>query len=110
MLRQSGRKWIGLLPSALALATASPALADGAAVHKDYAKWLGRGVSVAWPNIPFTGGGWAEWSRAARAEAYPVLLAGDGPYRFAGEHMSYVTGWQEGAVRSAWEVIGRLGG
>ena len=31
MLRQSGRKWIGLLPSALALATASPALADGAA-------------------------------------------------------------------------------
>ncbi len=31
MLRQSGRKWIGLLPSALALATASHALADGAA-------------------------------------------------------------------------------
>lgn len=81
------------------------ALADGAAVHKDYTKWLGHGVSVAWPNIPFTGGGWAEWSRAARAEAYPVLLAGDGPYRFAGEHMSYVTGWQEGAVRSAWQVL-----
>jgi monoamine oxidase len=29
------------------------------------------------------------------------LLQGDGPFLFAGEHMSYINGWQEGAVRSA---------
>ena len=29
------------------------------------------------------------------------LLKGDGPFLFAGEHMSYINGWQEGAVRSA---------
>jgi monoamine oxidase len=29
------------------------------------------------------------------------LLKGDGPFLFAGEHVSYVNGWQEGAVLSA---------
>jgi monoamine oxidase len=37
------------------------------------------------------------------------LLKGDGPYLFAGEHMSFVTGWQEGAVRSAHKVLGDIG-
>jgi monoamine oxidase len=26
----------------------------------------------------------------------------------AGEHLSYLTGWQEGAILSAHEVIGRI--
>jgi monoamine oxidase len=34
-----------------------------------------------------------------------MLLKGDGPYLFAGEHMSFITGWQEGAVRSAHHVM-----
>jgi monoamine oxidase len=62
-------------------------------------------VSVAWKNVPFTRGGWAEWSRTARAKQFPVLLKGDGLYLFAGEHMSYINGWQEGAVRSAHKVL-----
>jgi|GEM_PF-4794567 len=32
----------------------------------------------------------------------------DGPIYLAGEHMSYVTGWQEGAILSAHEVIRHL--
>ena len=82
------------------------ALADGEHLHPGYGKDLRLGISVAWPKIRFSGAGWAEWSRAARTEAYPRLLAGDGPYLFAGEHMSHITGWQEGAVRSAHVAIG----
>lgn len=77
------------------------ALADGERLHPDYRKYLTRGVTVAWKNMPFTGGGWADWSQDARSRYYPMLLKGDGPFLFAGEHMSYLTGWQEGAVRSA---------
>jgi monoamine oxidase len=66
---------------------------------------LGAPVSVAWKKIPFNRAGWAEWSSAGRRDHYPVLLAGDGPFRFAGEHMSYITGWQEGAVLSAHHAI-----
>ena len=51
--------------------------------------------------LPFSGSAWAEWSRDARATYYGSLLKGDGPFLFAGEHMSYINGWQEGAVRSA---------
>jgi monoamine oxidase len=83
-------------------------LADVAHLHPAAPRFLGRGVSVAWKNIPYTQGGWAEWSREARATQFPLLLKGDGPYLFAGEHMSYITGWQEGAVRSAHHVLGDI--
>ncbi len=84
---------------------AEAALDDGERLHPGYRTSLAAPVSVAWPNIPYSGAGWAEWERETRAEHYPVLLAGDGPFRFAGEHMSYVTGWQEGAVLSAHVAI-----
>jgi monoamine oxidase len=83
-------------------------LADGARIHPGYADHLAKGVTVAWPKIPYSGAGWAEWDDRTRAEAYPVLLQGDGPVLFAGEHMSFITGWQEGAVRSAHYAIGQI--
>ncbi|MBV9734375.1 MAG: FAD-dependent oxidoreductase [Acidisphaera sp.] len=87
---------------------AADALADAAHIHPGCAQALGNAVSVAWPNIPFTGSAWAEWSRATRKQYYPVLLAGEGPFLFAGEHVSYVTGWQEGAVLSAHVAVAAL--
>lgn len=88
----------------------APALADGEQLHPGSTAQLGQGVSVAWPNIPYNRGGWAEWSREARRDHYRTLLAGDGPFHFAGEHMSYITGWQEGAVLSAHAAIRALAG
>jgi len=85
------------------------ALADGEHVHPEYRRWLDHGVAVAWKKIPFTGSAWAEWSKEARTAHYPLLLAGDGPFLFAGEHMSWITGWQEGAVRSAHYTLGQIG-
>ena len=77
------------------------ALDDGERLHPTYRRHLNKGVSVAWKNIPYSGSGWSEWSREARGKYYGQLLNGDGPFLFAGEHMSYINGWQEGAVRSA---------
>jgi monoamine oxidase len=81
------------------------ALADGERLHPNYRQHLTRGATVAWKDIPFTGGGWATWGQDARNRYYPALLKGDGPFLFAGEHMSYLTGWQEGAVRSAYFTL-----
>ena len=86
----------------------SDVLGDVAHLHPDAPRWLGQGVSVAWKNIPYTRAGWAEWGKAARDTQFPVLLKGDGPFLFAGEHMSFITGWQEGAVRSAHHVLGEI--
>jgi monoamine oxidase len=82
---------------------------DVAHLHPDAPRWLGSGVSVAWKNIPYSRSGWSEWTPKARAEQFPLLLRGDGPYLFAGEHMSFITGWQEGAVRSAHKVLADIG-
>ncbi len=39
--------------------------------------------------------------------AYPILLEGEGRVLLAGEHLSYLTGWQAGAIESAWQQIAR---
>ncbi|MCL2427817.1 MAG: FAD-dependent oxidoreductase [Alphaproteobacteria bacterium] len=83
-------------------------IADNAAIHPGCAAHLGQGVSVAWTKIPYSLGAWAAWSTEARAAHYATLLAGDGPFLFAGEHLSYVNGWQEGAVRSAHHALRQI--
>jgi monoamine oxidase len=87
----------------------SDTLDDVGHLHPDARHFLGQGVAVAWKNIPYTRSGWSEWNREARAAHFSTLLKGDGPYLFAGEHMSFITGWQEGAVRSAHKVLGDIG-
>jgi monoamine oxidase len=85
------------------------AIESGERIHPGYADHLEKAVSVAWSKIPYSGGAWAEWSGEARKDSYPLLLEPDGPFYFAGEHMSHVTGWQEGAVLSAHYAIAEIG-
>ncbi|MEM9905158.1 MAG: FAD-dependent oxidoreductase [Cyanobacteria bacterium P01_D01_bin.44] len=79
------------------------AIEDGTAIHPDYASEVSpaTGISIAWGNIPYSQGGWAEWEDEQREAVYKVLTQPDGPIFLAGEHLSYLTGWQEGSVRSA---------
>jgi monoamine oxidase len=86
------------------------AIVDGERIHPGYEKLVGAPVSVAWAKIPYSMGAWIEWDAipGLRQAAYPVLLAGDGPFYFAGEHMSYVTAWQEGAVQSAHFTVTQI--
>ena len=79
--------------------------ADGEALHPGYAREVSAPVSVAWARMPRARGAWAEWTSAQRARAYPLLRAPEGPYHFAGEYLSWLTGWQEGAVLSAWNAL-----
>ena len=64
--------------------------------------------SVAWHRVKYNLGGWANWSDEARANAYPVLFEGEGRTLLAGEHMSYLGGWQAGAIESAWQQVERI--
>ncbi len=43
-----------------------------------------------------------------RKKYFPTLCAGEGPFYLAGEHMSYLNGWQAGALESAREVVTKL--
>jgi monoamine oxidase len=80
----------------------------GSQIHPQYHKEFENGVAVAWHRAPFTLGCFGTWTSDTRAKHYEDLCQIDGRVALAGEHASYLGGWQEGAVTSALDAIGRL--
>jgi monoamine oxidase len=80
----------------------------GSQIHPQYRKEFDNGVAVAWHRSPFTMGCFGMWTSDTRARHYEDLCQIDGRVALAGEHASYLGGWQEGAVTSALDAIGRL--
>jgi monoamine oxidase len=75
-------------------------------LHPDFDKHvpIELGLSIAWQNVPWQLGGWADdWS--CDVPIPPVLLKPEGRFWVAGDQVSYLSGWQEGAVRSAHHAI-----
>ncbi len=85
-------------------------LANGEKLHPDQFRthYDGQAFSVDWQRVPYSRGGWEPWSDEARREHFPVLLEPQGRVYFAGAYLSYLTGWQAGAVESAWYQVERL--
>ncbi len=73
-----------------------------------YQKNFESAFSVAWHRVKYNLGGWAEWSEEAREKAYPILVEGEQRTLLAGEHMSYLGGWQAGAIESSWQQMARI--
>jgi monoamine oxidase len=49
-----------------------------------------------------------QWTEEGRAAHYDSMCAIDGRIMLAGEHVSRLPAWQEGAVTSATDAITRL--
>jgi monoamine oxidase len=67
-------------------------------VHAEFSGEAMRGISVAWKKVPYALGGWGTSEPG-------VLLTADDNVFFAGEHLSILQGWQEGAILSAYHAI-----
>lgn len=100
--------------AALSLGALDPAarhrevLAQGARVHPQYPQEFETAYSVAWQRLRHSEGCYAGYTDATRRSAYPALFETDGVVYLAGEHMSYLTGWQEGAVLAAQAVVAQF--
>ncbi|WP_275288427.1 flavin monoamine oxidase family protein [Halomonas elongata] len=84
------------------------ALGVGEQLHAGYRRDFENGFNTAWHLEPDSLGGWAHWSAEGRRTAYPLLNEPQGRILLAGEHLSYLTGWQAGAIESAWIQIEKL--
>ena len=84
------------------------ALEDGAHIHPQYREEFENGIAVAWHRHPGVLGCSGSWTDATRAQHYENLCALDGRVLLAGEHASYLGGWQEGALLSSLDAISRL--
>jgi monoamine oxidase len=83
-------------------------VAYGSQIHPQYHKEFDNGVAVSWHRVPFSLGCFGMWTSDSRTKHYDDLCQIDGRIALAGEHASFLGGWQEGAVTSALDAIGRL--
>ena len=80
----------------------------GTIIHSQYKNEFDNGMAVSWQRNPSTLGCFAHWSDDARGLHYNNLCAIDGRLVLAGEHLSYLSAWQEGAILSALDAVKRL--
>jgi monoamine oxidase len=84
------------------------ALAAGQDIFGEYTENFENGFAKSWHLDRYSLGGWAAWSDDGRKNAYPLLCEPDGRIYLSGEHLSYLGGWQAGAIESAWQQIDKL--
>ena len=82
-------------------ARADWAIQEGSQIHPQLSTQTASSISVSWPKIPFQLGAWG-------ASSPGVLTSADGNILFAGEHLSQLQGWQEGAVLSSYNAIDQI--
>lgn len=87
------------------------AMAGARKLHPDFAQHvpIEDGLSIAWKQVPYQLGGWADDWKCDQA-TYNRLLKPEGRFWAAGDQLSYLSGWQEGAVRSAHHVLDGMAG
>jgi monoamine oxidase len=74
------------------------------ALHPGHGKELTKPMGIAWSKVPYTYGIAARWPDDDDPR-YALLNQPDGPFYFAGEHLSHVGAWQEGAILSSRRAI-----
>ena len=115
---------MALLLSPLSLLTAVARSRRWPVAHLLFGKAFGDGlrdgVAIAWQNMPYIKGGWAQWHVVENAvHHFNKLDQGTGvtgldselsdPVFFiVGDQISSLPGWQEGAITSALMALGRM--
>jgi monoamine oxidase len=69
-------------------------------LHPGRSRELEKPMAVAWSKMPYSLGFAARFRNSQESE-YSLLNTPDGPFYFAGEHLSRIGPWQEGAILSA---------
>ena len=80
------------------------AVAEGERIHPGYTAEIESGVSRSWLKTPFQKGGWPR----SRHKSPEALQRPDGPIHFAGDQVSGLPGWQEGAVLGAHMAVNAI--
>ena len=76
-------------------------------LHPGRGRLVHSPMTVTWKQAPYSLG--IEYPMAEEdPEGYALLSRGDGPIYFAGEHLSHVGAWQQGAFVSAHHAIAQL--
>ena len=78
---------------------------QGDKLHDGYSKYVEHGVAIGWNNMEFERMGWADEGDPSFAQHAQVLSTPQGRFHMAGDQLTYWSGWQEGALISAFEAV-----
>jgi monoamine oxidase len=82
------------------------ARAAGEKLHPGvFSKLVEHGVAIGWGNMEHARHGWANDSDPRYGAHADVLAKSQGRFKLAGDHTTFMPGWQEGAVLGAWEAV-----
>ncbi len=96
----------GALPSMAAKFDASRAAVE--ALHPGRSRLLDKPIYVSWEKIPYSLGCFANNRVQGSERSYVQLEKPEGRTYFAGDYLSHLVAWQEGAVLSAHHAIERI--
>jgi monoamine oxidase len=68
----------------------------------------GKAFSIAWHRTRYSEAGWSTWSPRSQYNHLPILREPQGRVYFAGDYISNLSGWQVGAIESAWTQIEKI--
>jgi monoamine oxidase len=74
-------------------------------LHPGHGKELEKPIYVGWSRVPYNEGSWIDSYGPDQSAGYKTLIEPDGPVYFVGDHVSHITGWQEGAALSALRAV-----
>ena len=77
-------------------------------LHPGHSKQLTKPIYVSWPAIPYSLGSFANTHLESAEPSYKQLHQSDGNIFFAGDYLSQIVGWQEGAALSAHRVVAEI--
>ncbi len=96
----------GSLPTVEAKLKASRSAVE--TLHPGRSHLLTKPIYVQWSSIPYSLGCFANNHLASSGPAYAQLEKPQGRTYFAGDYLSHLVGWQEGAILSAHHTIERM--
>ena len=76
------------------------ALEQGARIHPQYNTEFETAFSISWPRVPWSRGSWRS-ETAAALKALAALQQPDGRIHFAGDYLTDMSSWMQGAFESA---------
>jgi monoamine oxidase len=76
-------------------------------LHPGRSHLLHSPMAIQWSRVKYSQGAWL-FLAASDPDGYKLMSDADGPFYFAGEHLSQIPAWQQGAFASAHRVVGLI--
>lgn len=81
------------------------AIRQGSKVHKDYGSHIETGVTICWQRMNHMMGCSSVWPEEIQEKFALMQAPAGGRHYMVGDQISHHSGWQEGAIRSAWHAL-----